>query len=74
MPKDTDDLADPARPPNMRRGEDVVKNEGREPGRHDVEKTGAGRPAGRSEARDATLVNPEDEDPIDPKSPKMPPA
>ena len=31
-------------------------------------------PAGKSNARDSTMVNPEDEDPIDPQSPKLPPA
>ena len=74
MPDKTDDLSDPVHAPSVRRGEDIVKDEGKEPGRHDAPKTGAGRPAGKSNARDSTMVNPNDENPIDPKSPKLPPA
>jgi hypothetical protein len=69
-----DDSTDPALDPGRRRGEDVIKGEGKEPGRHDEKPTGAGRPAGSSTARDSTMVNPEAEDPIDPSSPKLPPA
>jgi hypothetical protein len=41
------------------RGEDVVKKEGKEPGRYDVEEKGSsGRPAGKSTLRDQTGVDP----------------
>ena len=45
-----------------RRGEDVVKEEGKEPGRSDdgVEDTPAARPYGSSSPRDVTGVNPPD--------------
>jgi hypothetical protein len=42
------------------RGEDVVKKEGKEPGRYEVEEKGAGRPAGKSTLRDQTSVAPKD--------------
>ena len=71
---DADDLTNPVHDPNQRRGEDIIKDEGKEAGRRDERSTGAGRPAGSSTARDATRVNPESEDPIDPSSPKLPPA
>jgi hypothetical protein len=42
-----------------RKGEDVVKREGKEPGRYDVEEKGSsGRPAGKSTLRDQTGVDP----------------
>jgi hypothetical protein len=51
-----------------RRGEDVVKKEGKEPGRYDAGKKGRSqRPVGKSTARDYTGVNPQD--PIDPDDP-----
>jgi hypothetical protein len=40
------------------RGEDVVKKEGKEPGRYETEEEGADRPVGKSTARDQTGVNP----------------
>lgn len=42
------------------RGETVVKREGKEPGRYEVEEKGAGRPAGKSTLRDQTSVAPKD--------------
>jgi hypothetical protein len=60
--------------PGARKGEEVIQDEGKEAGRHDKGETGKGRPAGGSTARDSTRVNPEDSNPIDPDSPKMPPA
>lgn len=69
-----DDLTNPVHDSNRRRGEEIIKDEGKEPGRRDERPTGAGRPAGSSTARDSTMVNPDAEDPIDPDSPKMPPA
>lgn len=57
------------------KGEEKSSMEGKEPGRHDHdENTHAERPAGGSTARDSTSINPENMDPIDPNSPKMPPA
>ena len=56
------------------KGEEKSSMGGKEPGRHDAGETGADRPAGTSTARDATSINPENEDPIDPDSPNMPPA
>jgi hypothetical protein len=44
-----------------RRGEDMVRDEGKEPGRHDTGAQGESeRPTGRSTARDATSVDPQD--------------
>jgi hypothetical protein len=62
----------PAHTPGTRKGEGIVQEEGKEPGRHDKGETGAGRPAGGSTGRDSTSINPQD--PIDPNSPNMPPA
>lgn len=42
------------------RGEDVVKKEGKEPGRYEEEEEGADRPVGKSTLRDQTGVNPAD--------------
>jgi hypothetical protein len=50
------------------KGEETVRNYGREPGREE-----AGKRAYRS-ARDSTSVNPEQQQPIDPRMPEMPPA
>lgn len=63
---------EPVHHPGARRGEEIKGEEGKEPGRIDTDATGAGRAAGKSTARDSTRVNPKD--PIDPKSPKLPPA
>lgn len=44
-----------------RRGEDVVKNEGKEPGRYDTGPKGQSqRPSGKSTARDKTGVDPQE--------------
>ena len=64
----------PAHDTGVRKGENIIDNEGKEAGRHDKGGTGAGRPAGGSTARDSTRINPDNENPIDPDSPKMPPA
>lgn len=56
-----------------RRGEDVVKEEGREPGRFDGPPRGESqRPTGRTTARGATGVDPHD--PIDDESPYLQPS
>ncbi len=60
----------PAHTPGARKGEEIVQREGEEPGR--VETTGGDHPTGKSTARHATGIDPQD--PIDPKSPKLPPA
>ncbi|HEY7161175.1 MAG TPA: hypothetical protein VH815_07940 [Acidobacteriota bacterium] len=62
----------PTHTPGTRRGEDMKEHDGKEPGRHDGELTHNKRPSGHSTARDSTGINPQD--PVDPKSPKLPPA
>lgn len=62
----------PAHHPGARKGEEIKEDEGQEPGRQETNSTGAERPSGTSTARDATRVDPQD--PIDPDSPKLPPA
>jgi len=55
-----------------RRGEDIVKDEGKEAGRHDAGTQGpTERPVGTSTARDSTGIDPQD--PIDEKSPNLQP-
>ena len=58
-----------------RKGEEMAKSHGREPGRQQHSgQSGAGRPSGGSTARDSTGINPEDREPIDSRMPHMPPA
>lgn len=54
----------PSHTPGTTRGEETVLHKGPEPGRE----------TGKRTARDATSVNPEAHDPIDPRMPYMPPA
>jgi len=54
----------PSHTPGTTRGEEMVFKKGPEPGRE----------SGTRTARDATSVNPEARDPIDPRMPYMPPA
>jgi hypothetical protein len=61
----------PAHAPGTRKGEEIVREEGKEKGREDTGETGAGRPAGTRTGRDASTVAPSD--PIDPESPNLPP-
>jgi hypothetical protein len=74
----TDTDMDPVDPKGVgesenRRGEDVIKKEGPEPGRHPNQgKSGADRPYGTSDARAGTGVDAQD--PIDPDSPNVQPA
>jgi hypothetical protein len=49
------------------KGEETIQKKGREPGRNEH------HPYGYRSARDATSINAEDRDPIDPKMPCMPP-
>jgi hypothetical protein len=55
-----------AHTPGTPKGEERVLRHGREPGRED--------PKSHRQARDSTSINPEAEDPIDPRMPHMPPA
>lgn len=61
MASETGTGAAPAHVPGVQRGEDVLKDDGKEPGRSDVasDDTPAGRPAGTSTARDATGIDPQ---------------
>ncbi len=62
----------PTHTPGTGKGEEIADRDGKEAGREDKGTTGAGRPAGTRTGRDSSTVAPSD--PIDPKSPKMPPA
>lgn len=55
----------PSHTPGTPKGEERVRNEGREPGREDTR-------YGRT-ARDSTSINPKARDPIDPRMPHLPP-
>lgn len=62
--------SDPPKPVHVKgtgKGEEAVKDKGREPGR------GQGGRNYRT-ARDSTSINPEDRDPILPSMPNIPPA
>jgi hypothetical protein len=56
----------PGHTPGTPRGEELVRKIGREPGRD--------RPNQGRTARDATGINPEAREPIDPRMPNLPPA
>jgi hypothetical protein len=63
-----DDTVDtPSHDPGTRKGEELSGED--EAGRHDTGTTGAGRPTGKSTARDSTGINPQD--PIDDDSPEI---
>jgi hypothetical protein len=64
---------EPAHAPGTRKGEEMA-SAGKEPGRHHTGATHLDRPAGGSRARDATGINPEQEEPIDPRMPHFIPA
>jgi hypothetical protein len=67
-PSQTPGLSDlPTHVPGTNKGEEMVYNYGREPGR-----SGKKGPGYRS-ARDSTSLNPEARDPIDPRMPNIPP-
>ena len=63
----------PTHTKGTRQGEEIKKEDGKEPGRHDKGSTGAGRPSGGSTARDSTAINPDDVE-TDTDAPSMPPA
>ncbi len=74
MMEDQDSKATlPAHSPGTRKGEEIKDEEGKEAGREDGETTHADRPAGTSDARDSTAINPDD---VESSSggPSMPPA
>jgi hypothetical protein len=74
MMEDQDSKATlPTHSPGTRKGENIKDDEGKEPGREDAGTTHANRPAGTSDARDSTAINPED---VESSSggPSMPPA
>jgi hypothetical protein len=62
----------PAHSPGTRKGEEIVQDEGKEPGREETGKTGVGRPTGESTARDSTGINPDKAEPQTPGSPTLP--
>lgn len=63
----------PAHTPGTRKGEDITRKEGKEPGREEQGTSHADRPAGGRTARDSTGINPEDVDTTT-GGPEMPPA
>lgn len=63
---------EPVHQPTTRKGEEMVKETGKEPGRHDIGTTGAGRRAGKSTPRDASGIV--SKGAIDPQSPYLLPA
>ena len=63
---------DPSHDPGTRRGEEMGAGD-EEPGRETTGTNPAGRPTGTATGRFSTGINPEDENPIDPDSPEMPP-
>jgi len=63
----------PAHQPGTSKGEEKVKEEGKDPGRREAGSTGqAKRPTGKSTGRDSTGINASKEEPQDPESPHMP--
>ena len=52
----------PAHVPGVRKGEEIIEEEGQEPGRETTgyDDTAAGRPHGTSDARDDTSVDPQE--------------
>ncbi|MET0647212.1 MAG: hypothetical protein ABW208_11370 [Pyrinomonadaceae bacterium] len=63
----------PTHTPGTRQGEEIKDEEGKESGRQDAGTTGADRPAGTSDARDSTAINPDDVESVT-GGPNMPPA
>lgn len=65
------DPMNPVHSAGTRKGEEMKEEERSGSGRHDSGTSGAGRPAGTSDASDSTSVNPSAEEPIDPESPPL---
>jgi hypothetical protein len=62
---------EPVHQPGTGKGEEKVKKEGKEPGRHETGTQGAAnRKAGKTTGRNSTSVNPKN--PVDPNSPNLP--
>jgi hypothetical protein len=59
----------PSHHPGSRKGEELAG--GDEPGREETGTTGAGRPTGKSTARDFTGINPDLENPIEEDMPHL---
>ena len=65
----------PTHEPGTRKGEELIDDDGKEAGRHEIGETGADRPAGGTTARDSTSINPDDAEPITREDgPSAPPA
>lgn len=62
------DPPQPVHVPGTQKGEELVRNKGREPGREEDQ------PQGYRGARDSTSINASSRDPIDPRMPRIPPA
>ena len=62
----------PSHDPGTRKGEEIASQD--ESGREETGRTSTGRPTGTSDARFSTGINDQDERPIDPNSPDLPPA
>jgi len=74
MMEDQDSKATlPTHTPGTRQGEEIKDEEGKEAGREDGGTTHADRPAGGSDARDSTGINPDDVESTS-GGPSMPPA
>jgi hypothetical protein len=63
---------EPSHDLGTRKGEEMPSGDS-EPGRETTGTNPAGRPTGTSSGRFSTGINPDDENPIDPDSPMMPP-
>jgi hypothetical protein len=63
----------PAHTPGVREGNRPGTFDS-EPGHVSTGQAGAGRPSGKATARRSTSINPEHRNPIDPRSPNLPPA
>ena len=62
---------DPVHQPGTGKGEEKVKEDGKQTGRKNTGTTGkAERPTGTSTGKDSTGINPKD--PVDPESPHLP--
>jgi hypothetical protein len=74
MADEDDQATGPAHHTGTRKGEQMPSDANKEPGRRDTGTNPAGRPTGKSTPRFSTGINADAENPIDPKSPYLPPA
>jgi hypothetical protein len=70
--EETKRASDPSHDPGTPAGNEMASGDS-EPGRETTGTNPAGRPTGTATGRFSTGINPEDENPIDPNSPEMPP-